>query len=1295
MGDVVKSVMNYMKLYQFDLCSNYLKKQQPMLTDKDAINLLLCCYKGIEKNKMPMEYIFDYLKYCNFDKIQLDIDTFFQCLYHILNNLVCKGYLEELTSLKHILIPEFIKTNLNEVQRKYYKSTINLILQHLVNELQQKKSVYPKSFLTLCILTLEMKFASNAENPSYLANELENHIKYLIISKFNHSIIIDKFNEFVSQIPDKFIQYKSALSLIILLLKNCTSGADKQKLIADCFNTIKKTGDETSILLIQLAGNIFTNVSSDLELDLRTMNNLLKGCDKKNKYIAEACQYIAYISSSTMQMELQIEHVWKRKVTKDVVLQYSEFANQMEIMLLNSKHKCCCELNYKAHDAIFILLGVAIGKKFVNDSDIIKLILDNLNRINRHLVKLKDNKCCKFKPIWQKSVTEYYNIAINMQQYKADECVDYFKSLFEKMTNIEGIGEKEIIKNGSLNILELFIDTSNKKENYDVAYKVSALSVYLFRSDHSLINFVKCKCKLDDSIKIKNIVNVLKANEEFYRSFYKDFKSIDSNQDKIDMLLLEMKCYLKIWPSRKALICVFKELYSLMDAVTFVEHLTDLSMEYLIYEDQEFYKIICDCLESIKSEKKCNYSISYLYFFKFRYENIVQIYSNEKEIAKMKDVEPLEAQHPAEEVLHVNDTCDIVSCYNDLKISNYSKVLKYLHICLEYLKKAVKQQEDAKVSFVSIAKNLGHMFNLHGFSLEALKTWQLASELAQKMKLYNLYTEVASAMLFYLDATSKRFKEINKTIKSFNPEISNEVACFYYTNLAFSYLNNGDLEECLKAHELANEKYCLIQDVQDKTTELAVIKILFNFLESHIYQFPCDYNIYKHGNYVQIKPLTTFKLMHTDLKMITYNMEITPQFLTLLFDITEYIVSNFNRLRFPRDSRCYGRELVQLAQKMVVPFRTARLLILLAKADLLTSRYSDCQVKLNGVSDILDLKKIKAETPDIVVCNDDSGDNLEISEYPINPASPVLYKESVIKLAFLNHEDCSCIQCCSIEYHELLLKNIHLEAMLNERTGNMLISKNYFDNLNDVKTKIQLINSKRTDSFGFELNDKVKTLQDTLEFIAVDHIKWSLRNDCNASAAKETLSKMQESKNHHLNNEIYHIQNSQLINWNVYFDKLNIIKSLPLMNSNIGCARTPDNKITKIKFPKSVSPSKPDSVPHNKNIKKTLFAFDQFSVPKTPSAKFQIYTPNIKESKKKVKSETKSAAKIKMLADKMKSSLKVNDENELESSENASSSRPRRNVRKNLLDEMSGTPTIKTTTVNSREGLRRLAKRER
>lgn len=99
-----------------------------------------------------------------------------------------------------------------------------------------------------------------------------------------------------------------------------------------------------------------------------------------------------------------------------------------------------------------------------------------------------------------------------------------------------------------------------------------------------------------------------------------------------------------------------------------------------------------------------------------------------------------------------------------------------------------------------------------------------------------------------------------------------------------------------------------------------------------------------------------------------------------LLEVAQYITRFYFWLRLPREVRCYGRDSLELAQELVVPLRVADLLIYIANADTLSSRFDECQTKLHGLSNILCLngngftpieckneKKPMLKVPDIAV----------------------------------------------------------------------------------------------------------------------------------------------------------------------------------------------------------------------------------------------------------------------------------------------------------------------------------------
>lgn len=175
-------------------------------------------------------------------------------------------------------------------------------------------------------------------------------------------------------------------------------------------------------------------------------------------------------------------------------------------------------------------------------------------------------------------------------------------------------------------------------------------------------------------------------------------------------------------------------------------------------------------------------------------------------------------------------------------------------------------------------------------------------------------------------------------------------------------------------------------------------------------------------------------------------------------ETNEGITEFYHSMKCPREVRYYCKEMALLTQKLMLPLRCCTYLIYLGQADLYSNRLDDCRVKLNGIADILCFNRYNTEVSKDLdskfdfelecIIKDMEGMQLEVkpssSKNPLS--SPVLDRETSNVPSFFHHDkSCnSCFACNCTEYQDLVLKKIHLEAMINVKQNDFNTAKKLF-----------------------------------------------------------------------------------------------------------------------------------------------------------------------------------------------------------------------------------------------------------
>ncbi|VEN58325.1 unnamed protein product [Callosobruchus maculatus] len=250
----------------------------------------------------------------------------------------------------------------------------------------------------------------------------------------------------------------------------------------------------------------------------------------------------------------------------------------------------------------------------------------------------------------------------------------------------------------------------------------------------------------------------------------------------------------------------------------------------------------------------------------------------------------------------------------------------------------------------------------------------------------------------------------------------------YYMSKSKAYLYT-DYEQTVKYFKEAEK----ILEKWD-SLDFNILRCHFNMLGHRIILLPCN-----QSNRLQHDVLS---LLNIDVAISTLFDEYAERRLQgsygmlLLFEFTEELAKFYYSIRCPREVRCYCKEVIHLAQKLVVPLRSANLLQYLSYADLRTNRIDDAQYKLNSMAEILCLNKTKIlEMPEPKLKTDveteagtvtDSLREMVLDEpenYGSRSVSPIFDVQPFQIPSFVSHsKSCICVFCSCLQYQILVLE---------------------------------------------------------------------------------------------------------------------------------------------------------------------------------------------------------------------------------------------------------------------------------
>lgn len=376
-----------------------------------------------------------------------------------------------------------------------------------------------------------------------------------------------------------------------------------------------------------------------------------------------------------------------------------------------------------------------------------------------------------------------------------------------------------------------------------------------------------------------------------------------------------------------------------------------------------------------------------------------------------------------------------------------------------------------------------------------------------------------------------------------------------------------------------------------------------------------------------------------------------------MYDITTALVDMYYWMRLPREMRCYGKELIVLAQKLVIPYRTAKLLVYLAQADFLSLRLDDCKVKLDGIASVLNISKqekvpvhkSELKKPEINTVVDTLEEefremtlDMPVSQKITEPGSPVLKQQSFRLPEFLKHDiECGCFACTCTAYQELFLNKVHLDALLSEHTATFKETNLYFSAALHMHENFILRGQKPRKSleellipnlslfidYHSILESPVFVLNTTFNCICLAYGNALLRQG-NTKKAEEINKKILSEINKHQNIWLY----NEAVLQQIYF--MPIVSCIANEDVTSDCEevspvtptkiKTPESKTTRVRFQRCLTPE--HISPIKKPLQKIPFELPEDDendnkLPVNTPAKIKIYTPAAPKTKRKTKAK--------------------------------------------------------------------------
>ncbi|XP_023311601.1 uncharacterized protein LOC108915889 [Anoplophora glabripennis] len=768
-----------------------------------------------------------------------------------------------------------------------------------------------------------------------------------------------------------------------------------------------------------------------------------------------------------------------------------------------------------------------------------------------------------------------------------------------------------------------FVVVSNYSvKDYKKSMALAALGIQLCPNQRNdlMVNWIKAKvaqrnAQTDEGNEVQK-VTLVSAFKRFKKEmeFLTDGANLLTVNDKIDLLVFELEQYKKRWKSKVPMMCALKELCDIADLNRTVEVIVNVFGDCDLMLHEEVPKILQTTLKKYEAkvnEKKISTPqdtlfTAVLYYMHYKYCVKDTITKNAVDMERtMSD--------PSEE-------CDIVSFYDCLNLNRYFGVMKYLNKSLELLTSFTKVTPSM---VYNLLVKISMEYRLHRFSVKSLQALQLALKVAQ---FENNASNVVWAIAFIIENSDVNKSYIRYLLLIANEQLKNieytsmpslKIVLTYYICKAKCLLYE-DYKQAYRIFQMADELY----NAQEDKSELKIVESQLYLLHFKFVMMPCKFGIVDHKE----STLLTIHLANSAIYEAYRNNKLDGSYeMSILLDTNEELVKLFHSMRSPREARSYCKETIILTQQLVLPIRCANYLVYLAHADLRSSRYNDCQVKIEGLTDILCLRKYnlkvdqenKPPSCDADIEKDivDLTNNLQemVLDLPVpnsykkqfSPSSPALVIQPFHLPAFLNHEeDCECFYCLCLEYQMLVLEKTRLDALLNVKQNNFTISTDFF---HGAQNFYELCSQKYKSTFetivkfiSYDLIPEYdKEMFGPYGFILLDYSAHLMRTK-NKSEALRITDKLIDLASSRKVRYVY-LYNEAL------FQKLSYITEVPSVALTVNKAievdslcpepiivsRTPESKHSKVTL--SVQQS-PNFSPPKRRIKKCL----QFNLSPTP-----------------------------------------------------------------------------------------------
>ncbi|CAH1959244.1 unnamed protein product [Acanthoscelides obtectus] len=998
--------------------------------------------------------------------------SFIQSMYHIVKFLVVKGSFGITAKLEDTVFPKILPppSQVSEKHHHVYYALAQFILKTLQDTEAQDETLLSLCQLTFksCFYTTDLVQAFSIVN-AYINMKMQNDTRKMVYGNFLDSI---RFRALPTGCEEPFRYISHILYSVLCSFATSHDFIGLKYFYTDAVQkgnmSFKHKEYEHLHNCILHFPLLLANVDQKCTIsDIECCKNSLQSLDLmiKSQKVRGALSYMLDCLMEDVGKYQKVANTWC-KLDEEFQLACFDYIYDLSVFESKLDKECSCKCNSKQiYQAIsYVRFITAFARSYIltakSTTGYHKRCCQILEQFFSYIVQLKENNCKKLGSSWGYLVVGAYNVAVKLNEVSNKDALIYFKFVIDKYYLFGNKFSPSSLTYALHGVCKLLSD------EHQQLLALSALAMCLSPNDSDiyLSIFTKAKYTMSnntDSKKDVKEITLVSVFSDLKHHFSFLSKPVEMSKEKqITLLKAELEYYKKKWKSKVSVMTVLTELIAITDLEVIVDIMVDIFGDGEITVHEKLPGIFSEILLKYEKLKDANkYNLAILNYMNYRYKNQE---ARTRNIAEMERVvnfltktksEPSGPDKP-----DPNEECDIVSGFDGLKLDNFINQLKFLDKSLELLTEI--RHTITSGAFDALLR-IYYEYRLHQSKIPALRALELALEQAEMSKDQENLVTVISFMLEETDASRKFVKHLMVQADQYlskldQDDISNVKAItMYYLNRSKAHLYI-DYEQTVKYYKKAKT----ILKKWD-SIDFNILRCHFNMLGHKIILLPC--------NQKNRSDHETLSLLNMEVAISTLFDEYGERRLQgsygmlLLFEFSEEVAKFYYSVRCPREVRAHCKEVIHLAQKLVLPLRSASLLQYLAYADLRTNRIDDAQYKLNSMAEILCLNKTKIlEITEPTAKTDIESEVGSVTDYmremvldePVKrgrsqgaPLSPIFDTQPFQTPSFVHHpKSCICIFCSCLQYQILVLEKARLDALIHIKRGNFSVANDVLAN---------------------------------------------------------------------------------------------------------------------------------------------------------------------------------------------------------------------------------------------------------